>query len=277
MLSINKGRVATWLKRFGLYRPVVTLKGYHGRFQFWMADEIGSVAIRDAEAEFWIGSPNEFNTLENLPEEEVITDVIDSLRPDDVFYDIGANIGIYACLAASIVEPDVIAFDPEPRNAARLEENAALNDAAVDVYEYALSDTAETREFGVTYFDGACQTGPAGHSFVTGDEQTDEIITVEAVLGDEFIDERSLPKPTVVKIDVEGAEWAVVTGLEETLSHPECRLVYCEAHEDQLRSQGVSVADLIEKLEGMGFDVEVPFTPYGEPFLRGTKANAGES
>ena len=34
----------------------------------------------------------------------------------------------------------------------------------------------------------------------------------------------------MVKIDVEGAAPLVISGMEQTLSSPECRVVYCEAH-----------------------------------------------
>ena len=276
MLSAHKSLITDWLKRFGLYNAAVSVLDLPRRLQFRLADDVGSIAIGDAEAEFRMTTPNEFNTVKDLPEEAVIADVLSSLRPKDVFYDVGANIGVYSCLAASVVELEVIAFEPEPRNAARLRENARLNGAAVAVHEVALSDANETREFGITHFDGSHQTGPAGHSFVDGQDDVDDTISVESVIGDEFIEEHNLPTPNVVKIDVEGAEGAVLSGLESALSDPDCRTVYCEVHEDRLQARGQSVADIRDELAELGFHVEMPFAPYGEPFLRGQKADGDE-
>lgn len=271
MTLITKQGVALWLRRFGLYRPAVAGMRQLGALRFRFSPDARSVTVGGATADFRVSSPNEFNTLRKLPEREVVASVLDSLRPDDTFYDVGANIGLYSCLAAAVVEGRVVAFEPEPKNAARLRENVRLNGADVDVFECALSDSNAPREFAVRLFDGGHQTGPAGHSFATGDEEAGETITVESAVGDEFVAERGVPVPNVVKIDVEGAEWAVLAGLESTLSHPDCRVVYCELHEDRLRSQGHSTQAVVERLTRMGFDVEIPFTPYGEPFLRAEK------
>lgn len=276
MSDVRKDQIASWLKRFRLYGVATSLLELRSRLRFRLADDVGAVAIGDAEADFRVTTPNEFSTVSDPPEEAVVADVLSSLRPDDVFYDVGANIGVYSCLAASVVETEVLAFEPEPRNAARLRENARLNDADVDVYEVALSEANETREFGVMYFDGAHQTGPAGHSFVQGGSDVAETISVESVIGDDFIEERDLPKPTVMKIDVEGAEWGVLSGLESTLSDPGCRLVYCELHRGRLEAQGRSVEDVEDELSRLGFDVETPFAPYGEAFIRASKSGTGD-
>jgi len=51
----------------------------------------------------------------NLPERSVTEDLIDNLSADNVFYDLGANRGLYTCLAGDIVEDgEVHAFEPNP-------------------------------------------------------------------------------------------------------------------------------------------------------------------
>ena len=51
------------------------------------------------------------------------------LRPGMVFYDWGANIGLFSLLAARLVGPTgrVFSFEPDPDTAARLERNVARN------------------------------------------------------------------------------------------------------------------------------------------------------
>ena len=277
MSEAGQRRAVGWLKRFGLYGVATSLVRLRGQLRFRFADDVGEFTVGGTTAEFYTTTPNEFFAVRDYPEVDVIADILSSLRPDDVFYDIGANIGVFSCFVASNVEPDVIAFEPEPKNAARLRENARLNHASIVVHEVALSDANETQELGITHFDGVHQTGPAGHSFVENGDAVDDIISIESVIGDEYIEEHELPIPTVVKIDVEGAEGAVLSGLESTLSHPDCRTVYCEVHEDRLHAQGRSVADIKDKLTSMGFAIDIPFDPYGEPFLRGRKSGAETS
>jgi len=263
-MSVDRQEVALVLKKAGLYSLGVSVYDTVQRMRFNMSDDTRTVSIGPAEAEFWMTSRNEFGWLRSLPEEQMIEDVLHEARPDDVFYDIGANAGMYSCLAADQLEKPVVAFEPEPNNAARLEQNVALNDADVSVHRYALSDESGTAELAITLD----QTGPAGHSLVTGSEGDSDTITVETAVGDELVDELDLPTPDIVKIDVEGAEWQVLSGLESTLRDSDCRVIYCELHRDRLEGQGITAEDVCERLTEWGYDVSVPFERDGEPFLR---------
>ena len=62
------------------------------------------------------------------------------LRPNDLFLDVGANIGSYAILAASVRRARAIAFEPDPDTARVLRRNIAINrlSALADVREAAL-------------------------------------------------------------------------------------------------------------------------------------------
>lgn len=270
--SPTHGRAKQVIARLGLTGPVRSLVTAVNRVvrdvRFARAADVQHLTVGNASADFRMTSRNEFGEFRRLPERPIIEDLIGRMRPTDVFYDVGANVGVYACLADSVLDTEVIAFDPEPDNARRLEENVALNDADVTLYRYALSDAAGTAEFAVRLFDGESQTGPAGHSLVVGHVSEGTTITVETVVGDEFVASEGLPTPTVVKVDVEGAEWQVLTGLRETLSRPECRLVYCELHDAALRSQGRSPDEVVTLLEEMGYAVTVAFERAGDPFVR---------
>lgn len=80
-----------------------------------------------------------------MGERPVLEDLLQSLKPDDVFYDIGANVGTYTCFAASKLGPNaVVAFEPERKSATRLRENLDLNALDAQVVENALSDINET-------------------------------------------------------------------------------------------------------------------------------------
>ncbi|AUV81401.1 FkbM family methyltransferase [Salinigranum rubrum] len=235
------------------------------QLRYRLAGETYAVEASGARARFRIPTQNEWSDFVSIAERPILEDLASSIRRDDVFYDIGANTGLYSCLMANLVEQPVIALEPHPQNARRLEENAELNGADVSVFEYALADSAGDSELSIVLD----KIGSAGHSLVS--DEGPNTITVPKIRGDDFIADEDLPAPTVLKIDVEGAEYQVLRGLESALSRSDCRMVYCETHADRLRAQGVSVSDVRDELVSHGFSVtEVTVRQgKGETFLVG--------
>jgi hypothetical protein len=84
------------------------------------------------------------------------------------------------------------------------------------------------------------------------DDRSSNRIFTRSEHGDRFIEKNRLQPPSIIKIDVEGAEGSVIDGLSNTIQRPECRLVYCEVHE-----QEVAYDTINSKLESFGFDVSI--------------------
>ncbi|WP_254543880.1 FkbM family methyltransferase [Halomarina pelagica] len=225
-----------------------------------------TLSMGGATATFHMDTVEEFRDLHGFDERAVAADLVSRLRPDDVVYDVGANLGIYTCLAADVVDT-VIAFEPHPENAARLADNVDLNDASVVVSRYALSDAAGVAELAIT-LEGL---GSAGHTLLTAANPDARTVSVETRRGDDLVAAGEIPPPTVVKVDAEGAELSVLRGLRETLSRPACRLVYCEVHESRLEIDGASVTAVRDLLRESGFDVSEESVDAGQRFLVGRK------
>lgn len=216
-----------------------------------IADSL-TVRVNNTTATFRISTRDEYNRVNGVMDEKnVIEDLLSKLQPDDIVYDIGANIGLYTCLIeSSITDSRVFAFEPHPATAARLEENIALNGLDAVVYQYALSNTRGEAE--LLPDNGGLGSGE--HTLVS--KSTNDTINVRTTLGDNLIDEEKLPKPNVLKIDVEGQELDAIRGLKQTLSDSECRLVYCEIHPEKLNSYGVTEGSLHNELKKAGFELE---------------------
>lgn len=200
-----------------------------------------------------------------LEERELLEDFLSEIREDDIVYDIGAYVGSQTLVAASAVPAgEVIAFEPHPESYSRLDELVSWSEYEIDTYQIALAaedKTISMREVGV----------PRASIY---DDAVDSI-EADAVRGDVFVRKNNLPTPTVLKIDVEGAEVEVLHGLEEQLSHPDCRLVYCELHR-QLAPGDQELSDtIVDTLEQFGF--ECTLTEYGKKEFLKAKKRPSES
>jgi len=75
---------------------------------------------------------------------------------------------------------------------------------------------------------------------------------VDVVTGDELSEAEHLKSPTVVKVDVEGHEYAVLRGLQHSLSRVDCRLLCCEIH-PTLLPPGIAVENVLQQIQALDF------------------------
>jgi FkbM family methyltransferase len=163
-------------------------------------------------------------------EPEVTRRLMYELRPDDVFYDIGANVGYYTCAAMKSRVGSVLAFEPDPLTASVLRLNLRLNGvagASCQVLEVALGRDVASAVFHRSHVSNSGRSGfrpvDAVASFEVPIETIDSIITAGHA-----------PVPTVLKIDVEGHEHEVLLGASRLLENSPPRLIVFEAPRDLL-------------------------------------------
>jgi FkbM family methyltransferase len=129
----------------------------------------------------------------------------------DVVYDIGAHVGFFTLLCSALAGPtgSVRAFEPRPENIDRLGVNLRANETRnVRVVEAAVSDSEGEAAF---IADDCTLEGRLGDS---GDSRSVRVatITVDACVAG------GMPAPDLLKIDVEGAEGAVMRGAAGTIA-----------------------------------------------------------
>jgi len=85
---------------------------------------------------------------------------------------------------------------------------------------------------------------------------------VQAIPGDQLVDDGSIPLPSVVKIDVEGAEPLVIDGMKKSLNNSSCRILYLEIHlpkesggRPSVEDYGESKESMLEKILALGFEI----------------------
>jgi FkbM family methyltransferase len=189
-----------------------------------------------------------------------LSHLLQNLHDDDVFFDIGANTGLYSSFASEHCS-EVIAFEPYPPNIEELERNVELASGNIFIHPVALSDESGPVSLETEANDREDYPDPGSPTFGTATMKKDgEGSEIKSVRGDELIKQSLAPEPDVLKIDVEGSEPLVVEGLENTLSNGDCRLVYCEVHRPKsnrgsIRDHGVSEEDMILEFEDLGYNV----------------------
>lgn len=241
------------------------------RAGYWWLRGARPITVGGTTARFTARTLHESRELEFLADNEraVVADLLSSLEPTDVLHDVGAHVGFYSCFAGRI-GADVVAFEPYPPNVERLRANLARNGVEAAVHELALSD-----ERGEVGFDRPSADTPGWSRAAITTDRTDGV-TVPTDGGDRLVADGVVPAPSVVKLDVEGAEGRVLEGYRETLASDDCRLVYCEVHRPERHRQ--SVEDYGDSSEGvrstladLGFDVEALHDREAEVTLRGRK------
>lgn len=168
--------------------------------------------------------------------------VLHMLRPGDLFIDVGANIGSYSVLAAAGTGASVVAVEPIPTTFAHLTENLKLNhlESLVDSHCVGLSNKSGKLSFTATL-------DTVNH--VLADGESGVALNIDVVTMDSLLKGRV---PTVIKIDVEGHELAVLEGGSQTLSAPGLLGVVMEINGSGAR-YGVNDCQLVDLMAKYGF------------------------
>lgn len=169
------------------------------------------------------GSKNEYYRRKSCKKEPETVDWLETNLVDgDVFWDIGANIGAYTMIAATLVGETgiVVAFEPEPSNFYGLNRNLRLNRLLnVTPLCVAVADSEKVFEIALSSF----SPGSASHDWGLNDTKNigvNNIYLRQKILclsGDKITNELLVPPPRVLKIDVDGAEILVLNGLLKIL------------------------------------------------------------
>jgi len=181
-----------------------------------------------------------------LPMQEAIAA---SLREGDVFYDIGANIGFFSLIAARCVRAAgrVYAFEPVPANADAIRKSSTLNGMnMIDVFAEAVGAESGCGELLLARHIGGAALASAG-----APPDLRGRIKVDVVAIDHVVARRGMRPPTLVKIDVEGAEMDVLRGMRGTIQRWRPTIIYevDDATREGLERKMVVIASFMRSTE----------------------------
>lgn len=178
-------------------------------------------------------------------EREFTNTFLEEARGAAVIYDIGANVGIYSLMAAKVnPAANIVAFEPEPHLTQLIGRSAKANGFTnIDVRRICLGDA-----------DGEVQlslAGVSGHHVAVAGEG--ESITTPIARLDSLIGRGEIAPPDLIKIDAEGYEFKILSGLGDMLAKHAPKIVI-EVHEHFMLRYGDSFEALQALMRDAGYE-----------------------
>jgi FkbM family methyltransferase len=145
------------------------------------------------------------------------------LQRGELFIDVGANVGSYTILASKVCGARTIAFEPDPDAARALRRNIAANHIGdfATICELALGSSTGEARFTTGF-------GTMNH-IARSDDQTTRVVPITSL--DDF---PAAAAPTLVKLDAEGAEEAILAGASRVLAAESLIAVQTELCSDKV-------------------------------------------
>jgi FkbM family methyltransferase len=186
------------------------------------------------------------NIYTGLHEYEEMGFLLHLLRPEDLFGDIGANIGAYTILASAVSKSHTVSIEPIYKSFKNLKRNVAINeiDTLVKIIHGGVSSANGELTFASQY--------DTGNHVVANQENLSEgfekvlVFTLDEIFRDKT--------PLLLKIDVEGFEMAVLRGGTKLLSNNELKGIIIELSSLCYR-YGAKNEDVHQLLLSFGFKV----------------------
>ncbi|HRJ57262.1 MAG TPA: FkbM family methyltransferase [Anaerolineales bacterium] len=236
-LAISIAPVFTLAKLKQKLNPAVQLDYPKRRILLYADSEISIFRARACQKE-----PETVNWIEN------------QIKPGEVLYDVGANVGAYSLVAASFFDKNITvhAFEPSFSTYYQLARNIVLNQFEGCVYPHlmALADTLGTVVFHYRSLDG----GSADHVMdgnTDFDPQKAGLPYHQQLICygiDDLVSKYDFPVPNHIKVDVDGAENLVLLGASQTLLNKSIKSILVEVRStdeqwvrDYLGSKGFEV------------------------------------
>jgi FkbM family methyltransferase len=229
--------------------PAVARARVQGSFSQALLDETFEIETPSGPLKFVIlGRGASIRARSALTKQPATIEWIDSFSPGSVFWDVGANVGVYALYAARRGDAKVVAFEPAAVNYFLLAANCEANglDAQVDCLLLGLGREKSIGHMAVSQF------VPAESFRFRGQSESKHPTQQAAIMlsMDQLVEEYGAACPNYIKIDVPALTEAIIVGGARLLERPEVRELHIEMREESPTGQRI-----MGMLNQAGFEV----------------------
>jgi len=196
------------------------------------------------------------NVYVGLMEYEDMSFVLHYLQPDDIFFDIGANVGVYTVLASKVKKAKTICVEPLYSTYEKLLDNIQINrlNSRVVAEHIGLSNEKSS-----LYFTTNRDTMNSVALSTDDDKQEVKVDTL-----DNLSKRHGIPK--IIKIDVEGYEANVLKGAKEILADDNLEIIVLELNGSGVKF-GYSDDDIHYDLKNYGFE-SFTYNPFARELIQ---------
>lgn len=166
------------------------------------------------------------------------------LNKKDIFYDLGANIGVYTMWAKLNNVRQIYSFEPNPTLANDMRQTF-INCGNVVIFDHAISDKDEEAFFTIND-----QSVSSGFYENNGYKHKVQKINLE-----KFSNDNDLLKPTIIKCDIEGSEYEFINSISDDFLD-EVRVIIFEFHFFG-DFQFIDLAQVIKRFLSLGYTLSL--------------------
>ena len=179
------------------------------------------------------------------------------LKPDSIFIDVGANVGVFSLVAALIAKNgEIHAFEPSMRLFGNLKENIALN-GFTNIKTNNLGLFSETTNKTLHHPKGVGMVNAGAASLfqeVQIDTDNFESETISLVTLDNYVEKNNLLRIDLIKMDIEGAEMNALQGATRSLVQFKPQILM-ELDEAYLHRAGSSFTEVLDFWNNLNYEV----------------------
>ncbi len=175
---------------------------------------------------------------------------IDKFGKDGVvFFDIGANIGLYSLYYAAKYKSNVFAFEPSPFNIIMLAKNININNfqKQIKIITNPLSQINKIQSLAYPYFEEGSSSAAFGVEYGADGMQFNKVFefetagfTLDYLISNEIIADC----PNIIKLDVDGIEHLILSGARKVLQSPNCKSILVEVS-NNFEAQSESIKEIL--------------------------------
>ena len=190
-------------------------------------------------------------------EPETVQWIETNFKENDVFFDVGANVGAYSLVASKFFNGNIkaYAFEPGFVTFGHLCRNILINrcQASITPLQIALSDKTNLDTFNYANLIPGGALHALGEPIDYKGDQFEPVLRqpVFCYRIDDLVQNFQIPVPNHIKLDVDGIEFNILKGADETLNNPSVKSIILEL--DDGDQQGITIADY---LASKGFEFQ---------------------
>ncbi len=248
IFNVYRNHIPNFRGKIRIGKIVRNFLSYHPNFQ-------DPIKARDG-VNYFLPSLNDQIGIElffhGIYEKDIIDFLVNNIQDDDVFFDIGSNIGSIGIPIARTRKITYFGFEASPNVYSYLKRNFDINiDYAVSLVNKAVADNDDKQ---LNFVD--CSYDRYGEGHLTFEKSDLNTISVDTISLDKFCKESKISQIDWLKIDVQGHESLVFLGAERLLQEGRIKNILFEFEEWAESDAGYEIGLAKKMIEAYGYRLQ---------------------